>query len=205
MPIVRPEQLMALFPKAPQDRLDAFTDEALSFASITTLNRLRYFLAQIGHESNGLRVVEENLRYSPVGLRKTFPKYFTVSQAALYAYQPQRIANRVYANRLGNGPESSGDGWRFRGRGFIQTTGRDNYRSAQNDTSIYCLENPDLLTTPRGALMSALSFWRKNGLNSYCDLQRFEALTRRINGGLIGYDREPGGRLWWLDRVREVI
>ena len=206
MPVVKPEQLRAIFTRVPQWRLDTFTDEALLSAGINTPRRLRYFLAQLAHESGGLIVVEENLRYSPAALRRVFPKYFpTMASAVAFGYQPARIANRVYANRIGNGPESSGDGYRFRGRGLIQTTGRANYAALQADTGLECLANPDLLLTPEGAMVSAVSYWRRNRLNRFADAVDFIGLTKAINGGTHGHDNKPGGRLWWLDKIEGVI
>lgn len=199
--IVRPDQLRAIFPKASSEILAEFTDEALTSAGIVTLTRLRFFLAQLGHESAGLTVFEENLFYSPQGLTRTWPKRFTKAQAVMYAYQPKRIASRVYANRLGNGPEASGDGWTYRGRGLIQTTGKDNYRRVEQSTRIPCLDSPDLLAKPNGAMASALVFWISNNLNCHCDACSFPQLTKAINGGYNGLR----DRCEWLDRVSEVV
>jgi len=156
---------------------------------IDTPLRQRHFLAQLLHESGGFRLVCENLNYSADGLLKTFSRYFaTRAVAEQYARQPERIANRVYANRMGNGNEASGDGWRFIGRGLIQTTGKNNYRATSQalfgDDRL--LEQPEMLEHPRWAVESACYFWKANNLNALADKNDIEAVTRRINGGLNG-------------------
>lgn len=155
---------------------------------INTPERVAMFLAQVGHESAGLSAVVENLNYSVAGLRSTFPKYFPTNEIAeTYARNPMRIANRVYANRLGNGPETSGDGWKFRGRGLIQITGRDNYARIAKDLDIDCINHPEILESPLYAALSAGQYWEWRGLNNISDVQ---TVTRKINGGLNGlYDR----------------
>lgn len=163
---------------------------------IDTVDRVRAFLAQVGHESSQLNNIEENLNYSAQGLRKIFPKYFPTQKEALaFARNPERIANRVYANRMGNGSEESGDGWTFRGRGLIQITGRDNYSYMSSlmgkDLTIW----PDALLLPLDACRSAALWWKANGLNALADKlsgsgerKTFEAITKRVNGGLNGID-----------------
>jgi putative chitinase len=164
--------------------------EAIDFADLTTPERLAMFLGQVGHESAGFRKVEENMNYSVVGLMATWPSRFpTRASAEPLARQPEKIANRVYANRMGNGPEASGDGWRFRGRGLIQLTGRDNYRACGRALGVDLEAAPELLVTDRLAALSAAWFWRVNKLSDLCPDVR--AVTRRINGGLHGLtDRE---------------
>lgn len=152
---------------------------------IVTPLRLAHFFAQIHHESN-LKPLEENLNYSAQGLRKIFKKYFSELEAIQYARKPEAIANRVYANRMGNGNESSGDGWKYRGRGFIQLTGKNNYRDITNDTGIDYLNNPELLLTEADAMISALWYWKKNNLNYYADRDDIQEITKRINGGYNG-------------------
>ena len=155
--------------------------------------RAAHFFAQCAHESGNWRATSENLNYSAKGLRGIFRKYFpTDALAAQYARKPQAIANRVYANRMGNGPESSGDGWKFRGRGFLQLTGHDNYKALSeyiNRPDI--MDNPDLVATEL-AIESALWFFDRNKLWSICDQgitdSAILALTRRINGGTHGLD-----------------
>lgn len=162
-------------------------------------HRLRAFLAQIGVESGQLRAVEENLNYSAQGLLKTFPKYFNATTATAYARQPQKIANRVYANRLGNGNEASGDGWKYRGRGLIQITGRSNYLLLDNGAismtiGTDLIDEPDLLAKePEYAAASAAWWWRNAGLNELADklgssneTEIFKQITKRINGGYNG-------------------
>jgi predicted chitinase len=146
--------------------------------------RLAHFFAQILHESGCLRFDMENLNYSAEGLRAVFGKYFTTkADAEACARQPEKIANRVYANRLGNRGESSGDGWRFRGRGLIQLTGRANYKAFAewvDDEKI--MEDPDLVASEY-AVHSAVFFWDKNGLNRLADKDDVVAVTKRVNGG----------------------
>lgn len=152
---------------------------------VNTPLRLAHFMAQMDHES-GLKPVQENLNYSEQGLLRTFPRYFTPAQAREYARKPERIANRAYANRMGNGDEASGDGWRYRGRGFIQLTGKDNYIALTRESGIDYLNNPDLLLNEADAMISALWYWKRNNINSLADLDNIESVTRRINGGLNG-------------------
>lgn len=146
--------------------------------------RLAHFFAQVLHESGCMRFDMENLNYSADALRRVFAKYFpTKAEAEAYARNPERIANRVYANRMGNRNEASGDGWRFRGRGLIQLTGRSNYRAFAawlDDERI--VEDPDLVSSEY-AVHSAVFFWDKNGLNRLADRDDVVAVTRRINGG----------------------
>ena len=152
---------------------------------INTPKRLAHFLSQCGHESGGFRVFSENLNYSTEGLLKTFSKYFDAKTAAEYARKPERIANRVYASRMANGNEASGDGWRFRGRGLIQLTGRANYTAYDKAVSENVLENPDLVAGAL-ALDSAGWFWHTNGLNKIADAGDVTAVTKRVNGGTHG-------------------
>jgi putative chitinase len=163
-------------------------DKAMLEFSINTSLRQRMFLSQVLHESGMLTASEENLNYSEQGLLKTFKKYFDRSRAAKYARNPQRIANRVYANRMGNGSEDSGDGWRFRGRGLIQLTGRDNYIACGNELDVDLIKNPDYLLTPIGAARSAGWFWESRKLNRLADLKDLETNTKIINGGFNGLE-----------------
>lgn len=152
---------------------------------INTPLRLAHFFAQIEHES-GLKPISENLNYSANGLRRVFKKYFTDLETIAYARQPEKIANRVYANRMENGNEETGDGWKYRGRGFIQITGKSNYKELTNDTGIDYLNNPDLLLNEVDSMISALWFWNKRNLNKYADQDNIKEITRRINGGYNG-------------------
>jgi putative chitinase len=155
---------------------------------INTPLRIAHFMAQIEHES-GLKPISENLNYSSERLRQIFPKYFiSKTDADRYARQPERIANRVYANRMGNGNEASGEGWKYRGRGFIQITGKMNYFQLANDTALDCLKNPDLLLEEPNALISALWFWNLRKLNALADKNDLKGITRKINGGYNGLE-----------------
>lgn len=149
--------------------------------------RLAGFLAQVAHESGGFTAVKENLNYSAKGLMTTFKKYFPTEELAKqYERKPEKIANRVYANRMSNGDEASGDGYRFCGRGLIQLTGRANYTKFAEDLGISIEETVKYLETPNGAVSSAGWFWDNNNLNKFCDSGDFVTLTKRINGGTIG-------------------
>lgn len=153
---------------------------------INTPLRIAHFMAQIEHES-GLKPISENLNYSASGLLITFSKYFpTATKANEYARQPQKIANLVYANRMGNGNEKSGEGWKYRGRGFIQVTGKSNYTQLAKDTELECLNFPDLLLNEPNALISALWFWNLKGLNKLADKDDLKGITKIINGGYNG-------------------
>jgi len=158
--------------------------------NVNTPLRLAHFLAQCGHESGGFRITQENLNYSAKGLQGIFKKYFPSEALALdYAKKPQKIANRVYGGRMGNGNEASGDGYTFRGRGFIQLTGRDNYKAFDDAVEDNILENPDLVAT-KYPLASAAWFWNKNKLNQLADKgnapEVVTMITKRVNGGTIG-------------------
>ena len=156
---------------------------------INTPLRLAHFLAQAGHESGGFKALNENLNYGAKGLLGTFAKYFTPETAALYERKPEKIANLVYANRMGNGDKASGDGYRFRGRGYIQLTGKDNYSAFDKTVDENILENPDLVAT-KYPLASAAWFFHKNGLQKIADEGATDAVvtkvTKKVNGGTIG-------------------
>jgi len=159
---------------------------------VNTLLRLSHFLAQCGHESANFRAVKENLNYSAEGLNKTFKKYFpTLDSAKDYARQPERIASKVYANRMGNGNEASKDGFKYLGRGFIQLTGKANYIEFDKSVPEDILANPELVAT-KYPLASAAWFWDKNGLNTIADKGATDAvvksITKRVNGGTIGLE-----------------
>jgi putative chitinase len=166
-----------------------FLINSKNITNITSSIRLAHFMAQIAHESNNFIAVRENLRYSSQGLMRTFSRFFPTKQIAdQYAMQPEKIANLVYANRMGNGNELTGDGFRFRGRGYIQLTGKNNYRNFSDYIEEDCIANPDLVAT-KYPLDSALWFFDKNKLWQLCDNKTPEAvtlLTRRINGGTNG-------------------
>lgn len=146
------------------------------------------FLATIGHESNHLTQLQENLNYGASGLLGTFPRYFTPEQAAHYARHPEMIANHVYANRNGNGDEASGDGWRYRGRGAIQITGRTNYLRIGTTLGLPLIERPELLIIPINAVLSAGQFWHDHHLNAVFLESGLRQVTRVVNGGLNGWE-----------------
>lgn len=157
---------------------------------VNTPLRLAHFLAQCGHESGGFRLTQENLNYSAKGLMGIFKKYFpTQALADAYARKPEKIANRVYGGRMGNGAEASGEGFKFRGRGYIQLTGKSNYAAFDLAVEDDILANPDLVST-KHALASAAWFWKKNGLNLIADTgasnEVVTKITKRVNGGTIG-------------------
>jgi len=153
---------------------------------IESPSRIAGFLAQTSHESGKYKFLTENLNYSDKGLLKTFPKYFNESNVMEYARKPEAIANRVYANRMGNGDEASGDGWRYCGRGLIQLTGKNNYQAFANSEQMNIEEVPDYLITYVGAVRSALWFWNKNNLNATADAGDLLMMTKKINGGTHG-------------------
>lgn len=186
------DQLAQCLPRntKPADLFQALNNIlALPKYDITTVNRVAGFLAQCGHESLDFTVLEENLNYSADRLHAVFPRYFpTLESAQPYNRQPQKIANKIYGSRMGNGPEASGDGYKYRGRGAIQLTGHDNYHAFANsigkavdDTVAYC-------ETLAGAVESACWFWQEHGLNALADAKDIETMTKKINGGLLGLD-----------------
>lgn len=172
------------------DAVIAQIPDTASKFNINTPLRLAHFLAQCGHESAGFKVTQENLNYSAKGLMGIFKKYFPTQQLAeAYQRQPQKIANKVYASRMDNGNEASGDGYKFRGRGYIQLTGRANYTAFGKAINEDIVNNPDLVSG-KYALLSAAWFWSKNGLNTLADGgasdQVVTTITKRVNGGTIG-------------------
>ena len=172
----------------PESVLSMIPETAEKF-QINTPLRLAHFLAQCGHESGGFRAVQENLNYSSDGLKKIFPKYFPGNLSESYARQPQKIASKVYGGRMGNGPESTGEGFKFRGRGYIQLTGKNNYIAFGKSINEDLLSNPDLVST-KYPLLSAAWFFNKNGLHKIADEGSTDVvvtkITRRVNGGTIG-------------------
>ena len=172
------------------DAVIAQIPDTASKFNINTPLRLAHFLAQCGHESGGFKVTSENLNYSAKGLMGIFKKYFpTQALAESYQRKPQKIANKVYASRMDNGSESSGDGYKFRGRGYIQLTGRANYTAFGKAINEDIANNPDVVSG-KYALLSAAWFWSKNGLNTLADGGATDAtvtsITKRVNGGTIG-------------------
>lgn len=192
-------QIMRCVPSANRAKVTEFVEVFNQWGEkfgITTPQRVVHLLCQLSHECAGFTVFEENLNYSADGLMKTWPARFTKQKAMEYARKPQKIANYVYANRMGNGSEASGDGWKYKGRGAIMITGKDNYKAYQN--SGYCvgdlLSHPEWLTQKPGAYKSAMWFWMKSGLNEISDLDDggrigediVTRITKKINGGING-------------------
>lgn len=183
------KQFAELFPTNKQPDTWAVTLNAiLPEYNIITIPRIAAFLAQCGHESMGFTRLVENLNYSADALRRTWPKRFPGAVADQYARQPERIANRAYADRMGNGPEESGDGWRYRGRGLIQLTGADRYRAFAQDMGRFLRDIPAYLETPEGATESACWYWIGNNLHRFADIPDLRMMTRVINGGYNGLD-----------------
>lgn len=180
------------------DDLDCYVASFNMFSEVFKINtpkRVAMYLAQTLHESNYLKATEENLNYSADGLLKTFPKYFNAQTAQTYARNPQKIANKVYANRMGNGDEASGDGWKYRGRAYIQLTGKSNYQAF----SKYDLCTADVLRDPDSvgkvnksnpkyylAQLASMWFWEKNKINDAADREDVQKATKIINGGING-------------------
>ena len=186
------DQFSELFPrcKDPEGWVDAM-NEVFPKYEIDTPQRIAAFIAQCGHESGGWRTFSENLNYSAKALDAVFGKYFVRAgrDANDYARQPEKIANVVYAGRMDNGDTDSGDGWRYRGRGPIQLTGKANYTAFSEDMDVDAVDNPDQVSEDKEiALMSAIWFWNKNGLNKYADSGDIKTMTKRINGGYIGLE-----------------
>lgn len=186
-------QILAIMPMARNavDKYLPYLNTHMNECGITSRERICHFLATIAVESSELRAVEENLNYSADGLRKTFPKYFkTTAIARSYERHPQQIANRVYANRYGNGNEASGDGWRFRGRGLIQYTFRDNYKEYAKWCGYDVEKQPELLSQPKGAVRSACHYFQSRGCNELADGggtdEVLRAIRKKVNGGTNG-------------------
>ena len=191
--MITQEQLKQLLPKNPYvSYWHKALEQLFPDYEINTPQRMAAFIAQCAHESGGFMVLTENLNYRWQSLRKIFPKYFPDDAIAQdYANRPNKqeaIANRIYASRMGNGPEESGDGYRYRGRGLIQLTGRSNYTWFAASLEISPEEATEYLTTFEGAAQSACWFWETNKLNQWADKGDILTLTKRINGGTIGLD-----------------
>jgi putative chitinase len=184
------DQLKQLLPKNPYvDHWHHALSQLLPDYEINTPERIAAFVAQCSHESGGFVALKENLNYRAVTLRKIFPKYFPTDELAnAFAGKPEMIANRVYASRMGNGDEASGDGFRYCGRGLIQLTGKSNYQAFADSLEMNVEDVPDYLSTFEGAAQSACWFWESNNLNQWADKGDILTLTKRINGGTIGLE-----------------
>lgn len=193
------EQFKTIFPKCkePQTWFTAIT-EVLPQFGITTQNQVACFLAQCGHESGEFNTIVENLNYRAERLLVVFPKYFNATTASIYAGNPEKIANKIYANRMGNGNEASGDGWKFRGKSIIQCTGKENHMEFAKYKGMTVDAVCDYMVTVHGAVEYACFFWKTRGLNDVTD---FKVMTKKINGGLNGYD----DRKAYLDKINRVL
>jgi putative chitinase len=210
MPTLTAPQLKQVLPACadPAGWATALNPAMAKFA-INTKDRAASFLAQIAHESGQFNVMEENLRFTAKRMVEVWPKRFpTEADAAPFANNPQALGNRVYALRLGNGDAASGDGFKFRGRGLIQITGRSNYAAVAKALALDCEAKPELLQDKPAAALSAAWFWQSRGLNEFADdktddsdLEDFKIITQRINGGLVGVQ----ARLDLLNRFLKVI
>lgn len=187
------QQLKQLLPKNPHvEYWHHALEQLLPDYDINTPKRIAAFVAQCAHESGGFTAIKENLNYKAPTLRKLFNKYFPNDEiAALYASKPNKqeaIANRIYASRMGNGDENSGDGYRYCGRGLIQLTGKTNYQNFADSLEMNVEDVPEYLATFEGAAQSACWFWEANNLNRFADKGDIKGLTRAINGGYIGLE-----------------
>lgn len=186
------EQMTAALPGVSAETIEKFYGpmcDAMEEFEINTNKRIAAFLAQCAHESSNFRALHENLNYKAEGLMKIFHKYFPDEDTANdYAHNPEKIANRVYANRMGNGDEDSGDGFRYCGRGLIQLTGKTNYESCGAELQVDLDSNPQYLESPEGACRSAAWFWWSRDLNELADTGDIKAITKRVNGGFIGLE-----------------
>lgn len=200
--ILSREQLAELVNPALAEQWHEAIDRMLGAAAANTPLRAAHMLAQVLHESAGLTAVVENLNYSAEALRRTWPSRFpTDALARQYERRPEAIANFVYANRLGNGPPESGDGWRYRGRGLIQLTGRQHAENYQAASGSPVVEHPDLLAQPVDAALSAAWYWAQRGINRLADADDLEAVTRAVNGGVHGMQ----DRARWLSKAKAVL
>lgn len=185
------EKAWAVVSKEPYSKWVPILERFMSQYNINTKERIAMFLAQASHESGGFSRLVENLNYSAEGLAKVWPSRYAEkgkpnALALSIARKPELIANHTYANRMGNSTPESGDGWKYRGRGIFQLTGKSNYDAFFKDTGVAA--TPDDLTTPTYAVLSACWFWNKNRLNAIADTKDVERCTRVINGGLVGLD-----------------
>ncbi len=204
--MVTETQLRRLFPNAKEATVEAFAAKSPALFNEFGLSdkriRIEYFLAQVAHETGGLTRSVENLSYTAKRITEIWPTRFaSLALAQPFANNPEKLANKVYSNRMGNGPAESGDGYRYRGRGYIQITGKDNYRSTGRVAGIDLVSQPERAILTADALRVACAYWQSKNLNPLCDERKFEDVTRRINGALIGFsDRKD-----WLEKVRKAL
>ena len=210
MPELTSSQLSAIMPACPDtESWTPVLNTAMEKFEITTFERMAAFLAQLAQESGQMKRLTENLNYSAQRLMQVWPARFpTLVKARLYERNPEKLANYVYAKRLGNGDEISGDGWRFRGRGLVQLTGRGNYRATGQAIGQPLEEQPELLEQPGPAALSAAWFWKSHGLNELADNQNddndtedFRTITKRISGGTVGLKE----RMVFWEKAKSVL
>jgi putative chitinase len=198
--MIEAAQFLAFAPHA-DPAFAPLIDEAAGAHDIATPLRVAHWLAQMAEETGYFRVFEEDLDYtSAARIAEVWPSRFTPASAARFVGNPEALANSVYAGRMGNGDAASGDGWRYRGRGALQTTGRDGYAQAAKIVGTDFVAEPDLLALPEHAFMSAAAFWQANGCNQLADADDIAAVTRRVNGGLTNL----GLRVQILGRAKGV-
>lgn len=187
--MIKAEHIKKICPnnKNPEQIADAL-NKVLPDYGITTKKQIAHFIGQTAHESGEYNILKENLNYSAEGLCKVWPKRFTPAIAGTYGRNPEKIANKVYCDRMGNGNEASGDGWKYRGRGCIQTTGKANYEKFSKDCGKTLDEAVSYCETLDGAIASGAFFWKSNNLNRFCDKDDYIGLTKAINGGTHGID-----------------
>lgn len=199
-------QLKEIMPQATTENINKYLtplNDGMPKFQIDRPLRAAHFIAQVAHESGSLRYNKENLNYSAKALRAVFGKYFPTDELAeQYARQPEKIANRVYANRMGNGDEASGDGWKYRGRGLIQLTGHDNYQRCGQAIGLDLENDPDQVADDPSVSVSAVGwFWQTNNLNRLADADDIKGVTKRINGGYHGLE----DRMAFLERAKSVL
>ena len=203
--MISKEQLKQIMPSCTAENLEKYVgplNDTMQRYEINTPLRQAHFLAQVAHESEQLKHVVENLNYSQARLIQVFPRYFrTIEEAAPYNRQPEKIANRVYSNRMGNGDEASGEGWKFRGRGLIQLTGKENYKKASDAIGVDFVSNPDLVQGPVYATLTAGWYWDSRELNKPADADNIYKVTKLINGGTIGIE----SRELYLERAKATL
>ena len=188
--ILSNNQLAQLIPGNPYiDHWHHALEQALPDYDINTPQRVAAFIAQCAHESGGFKFLKENLNYRAESLTRVWPRLFpNIDIARQYAQQPEKIANRAYGSRMGNGPEESGDGWKYCGRGLIQLTGKSNYQAFADSIETPVEDVPEYLSTFEGAVQSACWFWEANKLNQFADNGDILTMTKRINGGTLGLE-----------------
>ena len=202
--ILTKEKLLQIVPFAERSNIDVnILNRQMTAYGIDTPLRIAHFIAQVAHESGSFKHTSENLNYSAGTLRRVFRKYFPNTEMTNdYSKKPEIIASRVYANRMGNGNEASGEGYKYRGRGYIQLTGKDNYTQLTKETGFDFINSPDeLASNPKYSIVAACWYWKSRGLNKYADQDNIREITRRINGGYNGLE----DRREFLIKAKEVL